>query len=142
MDEFPAGFDSATYAKLIGAKGVRDEEENVQREKEARKRLFDFIDGTFKKHEQAFLLVIPLDEGPTNFKDYLSDLSKKKLIAELCKRFPNCVYKRRVIEYADVDEFRLIKDPMDDGLSFEYAICFGNLGQVKAPEVLSPPRRN
>lgn len=43
--------------------------------------------------------------------DELCAEMKLKFATELLERFPNHIYYRRVIEYADVDEFVLMETP-------------------------------
>jgi hypothetical protein len=49
---------------------------------------------------------------------------KRTLARELCARFPGHVHYRRVVEYADVDEFILIKNEANPPASFEYRVYF------------------
>jgi hypothetical protein len=47
---------------------------------------------------------------------------RRVIVKELCNAFPGKIMYRKVIEYADVDEFRLIEKPEDPNISFEYKL--------------------
>jgi hypothetical protein len=56
--------------------------------------------------------------------DALKSEYKRQLARELCARFPGKVEYRRVVHYADEDEYVLIKDEANPPVSFEYRVHF------------------
>lgn len=113
MDAFPADLTWSAVQAIMQAK--KDEQAAKQSALLAaeRKRVYHQI-----KRDAAALC----EHSTVELPDALDAEAKRQLAAELCARFPGRVSYRRVVHYADVDEFVLIQDGASPPASYDYRV--------------------
>jgi hypothetical protein len=113
MESFPADFNLADALAIQEEKAGREEERQETLLKQVRKQIYARGSAAIKAGANEVLFSIP---------DELCSEKTVILARELCQRFPGRVYYHCIINYADVDEFRLIESPEKAHSSFEYKL--------------------
>ena len=112
MDSLPEHFNEGHLKDIVSGKAAEALDSQKALLAETRKRIAYLLKSAFKSGSTKIRIELP---------DELKRPMKLILHKELFQRFPNTLYRRRVIEYADVDEF--VKVTSEDGpISFDYEI--------------------
>ena len=112
MDQFPVDFNLGYLQEY--RKQQESAEGEVQKDLLKKVRQMIYLRYMTALKERQNEIIIPVDE--------LSMEGKRVIVKELCNAFPGKIMYRNVIEYADVDEFRLIENPENPNISFEYKL--------------------
>lgn len=112
MDKFPDTFKLDTYKQKILDQSTAYGAAQLALLANERAKIVRDVEIAVQGGAREVLIQLP---------DALCYEMKLKLAKELLERFPGHVRYRRVVEYADVDEFREMKEPV---VSFDYKIVF------------------
>lgn len=110
METFPESFNLETIRTAIENHETEYGRKQMELLAKERGRIFSAFQQMVNNGGYELLIELP---------DELCADMKLKLSKELLERFPNHIYYRKVIEYADVDEFVLMTTPR---ASFDYKI--------------------
>lgn len=112
MDAFPEDFNEGIAREILAGKRASDDEAQEALLKQTRERIYNLVKSQFGSTE--ILIAMP---------DTLATPQVKRLGRELFNRFPGALWRRVVIHYGDVDEFRKVTRE-EDAVSFELKLIF------------------
>ena len=113
MEAFPEDFNEGVAREILAGQRASDDEAQEALLKQTRERIYNLVKSQFGKRTQI-LIEVP---------DGLSSPQVKRLGRELFNRFPGALWRRVVIHYGDVDEFRKVTRE-EDAVSFEFKLIF------------------
>lgn len=113
MDAFPEDFGRDSIASILAAKKAEKNSQQDDLLKTVRQDVHARIVNDARRLSNCTEFSVP---------SQLDDAHLRQLVRELCARFPGDVWFYHVVHYADVEEWKLIKDEKNPPLSDKYRV--------------------